>query len=79
MAAKKKDFYSTPMRGVPPIPSLKGSPGVYDHHTTPGLTHPHSMGKDTIPVKMFEDMPVNAKALVPPPAKGTASRIGKKR
>jgi hypothetical protein len=45
--------------------SNSGNPGVFDHHTTPILSKPHSMGKDTISEKFFE----GGKALSPNPEK----------
>ncbi len=37
------------------VPAKKGgNPGTYDHHRTPILSKPHSMGADTIPLKFYE-------------------------
>lgn len=66
--AKGKEAVTTPFQNTlaSSVPSKgKGNPGTYDRHRTPILSKPHSMGKDTIPLKFFEGGP----ALTPNPQK----------
>lgn len=60
-----KAHVSTPFSAAGTAPGLKGNPGTYDRHRTPILDKPHSMGKDTIPLRFFE----SGKHLEPNPQK----------
>jgi hypothetical protein len=54
---------------VAKTPSTKGVTGTYDKHRTPILSKPHSMGKDTIPLKFFSGDGTKIGPLTPNPEK----------
>ena len=56
MAAGTKAKLRTPFENaIGKVQSgLKGNIGTYDHNRAPILSKPHSMGPDTIPLKLYE-------------------------
>lgn len=62
-----KEAVNTPFKNTlaESVPGKKRNPGAYDRNRTPDFNKPHSTGKDTIPLKFYED----GKALEPNPEK----------